>query len=85
MNPRAGRVQSSSQPLYPTAALVGYKIALFRRKCKSVFEKSSPNRAKIRYFVTTHKIESFDLAKVIKQALLRWKLLAKRRADEKNH
>jgi len=77
-------VQSSSQPLYPTAALVGYKIALFRRKCKSFFEKSSPNRAKIRYFVTTHKIESFDLAKVIKQALLRWKLLAKRRADEKN-
>ena len=45
--PKSGEVQSSSQPLYPTAALVGYKIALFRRKCKGFWEKSSPNRAKI--------------------------------------
>ena len=69
MNTRAVG-QSSSQSLYPTAALVGYKITLFEAKSKRFFEKSSGNRTKIRYFVTTHKIDRIFSAKLIKQAPL---------------
>ena len=54
--------------LYPTGALVGYKITLFTEKYKSFFEKKFFCSSKKSNFVTTHKNGGDVFGKVMKQA-----------------